>query len=192
MAENSLYPAFFRLFSKSEFGYHVSTHPMNEYTPVAGAFGTFKNWIDGNVAANTEISGFVDLLLPFFTGDTEYLYAIVYDMEDENATPRPRVTVPFTGKTGTSVTAAVPASQSTYTFRTTNFGLAKLVLLDAPVTTDFQPITSLASAPDMQDVLDYISDDEHCFRGRDQGRITTFVRATFKLNDELRKQYRLS
>lgn len=192
MAINSLFPAFFRLFSVSEFGAHISTHPCRTWSPSGGSIGSFKAWDDSDREAGDMMTDFVDLLLPFFTAETEYTQAIIYTMDDEDAEPLPRGFASFSGKTGTSVAAAVPASQSQYTFRTDNFGLAKLLFFDAPVTTDFLPITSLAASADLLALFNYLKADTNAFCGRDNGQFAQFVRGTFKLNDELRKQYRLA
>lgn len=191
MAANSLYPAFFRLFSQSAFAPHVSTHPTLAYTPVSGEDGTFENWESDNIDAGEMIEDFVDLLLPFYDATTEFLTAIIFTQGSAEAEPQPRRTISFTGKTGTSIAAVVPASMSQYTFRTDNFGLAKIVMLDAPVTTNFLPITSLSASVALGDLFDFLTDTTKAMAGRDNGRIDAFIRGTFKINDELRHQYRL-
>jgi hypothetical protein len=191
LAINSLFPAFFRLFSTSEFAPHVSTHPTREWDNSGGDAGSFLAWDNSDVDAIDMITDFVDALLPFYTAETSFNQAIIYNMADENAPPLPRGFVSFTGKVGSSVVAAIPASQSMYTFRSSNFGLLKVVMLDAPVTTDFQPFTDIASSAALEDLFDIMKLDTNAFAARDNGQPAQFIRATFKLNDELRHQYRL-
>lgn len=188
MATNSLFPSFFRLFSQSEFAPHVGTYPTRLYDV---GDESFDSHLGAPVDAATMIGDFVDGLLPFYTGDTEFNQAIIYNMDAPDAPPRPVGFVSFTGKVGTNGGAAIPASQSMYTFRTTEFTLLKIVMLDAPVTTDFKPFTDLADSAALGDLFDIISDTGNAFTSRGGGRPNQFVRATFKLNDELRHSYRL-
>lgn len=191
MAIHSLFPAFFRLFSQSEFGPHISTIPTLSWNTSAAPAGRFIAWDGSDRDAADMITDFVDLILPFFTPDTEYQSATIYTMADIDALPQPRAFVNFTGKVGSSADPAVPASMSTYSFRTTNFGLMKLVFLDAPVTTNFLPFTSLASSVPLTNLFNFMSDEANAISARDNGRPAQFIRATFKINDELRKSYRL-
>ena len=175
----------------SEFAPHISTHPCRAWSPAGGDQGSFSAWDSSDVDAIDMINGFVDVLQPFYTGDTSFDQAIIYTMADELADPQPRGFIAFTGQVGTSADPVNPAAMSTYTFRTDNFGLLKIIMLDAPVTAEFQPFTDIASSADLGALFDYIKADTKAFAGRDNGQPAQFVKATFKLSDELRHAYRL-
>lgn len=193
MAIHSLFPAFFRLFYTSVYAPHIMTIPTKAWdSGGGGGAGSFTSWAGPPIDAATMIEGFVDLLLPFHVASTNFGQAIVYTMDDEDAPPRPRAFIAFTGKVGTSVLPVNAAAQSMYTFRTTTFGLLKIIFLDAPVTSGFLPISIVTPGSELADLNDYLMLDANAFAGRDNGQPNGFVHATFKLNDELRKSYRLS
>ncbi len=187
---NSLFPAFFRLFYQTAQAAHVATVPTREWSPGGGGGGgSFDSWAAGPVDAATMIEGYVDLLLPFCVNTTTYKECIIYTMDSPTAPPRPRGFITFTGKTGSSGGAAIPASMGQYVLRTDTFGLFKVVFLDQPVSSNFLPINTVTPASELDDLIQYLADDGNAFAGRDGGQVLGFVHATFKLNDELRKQY---
>lgn len=193
MPTNSQFPAFFRLFSVSAFSPHISSMCTTEWdSGGGGGAGSFASWGGGPVDAADMIEAYVDALLPFYNADTEFTQAIVYTMASETDPPRPRAFLTFTGKVGTNVGSVNPASQGMYTFRTVDFGLLKIVMLDAPVTVAFAPINSVVPASPLEALTNLLTDDANAFSGRDNAQPLGFVHATFKLNDELRKSYRLS
>lgn len=187
---NSLFPAFFRLFYESAQAAHIATIPTLEWTPGgAGAAGSFASWGGTPRDAADMIADYVDLLRPFCVASTEYTGAIIYTMDTPTAPARPRASSSFTGKTGTSLLVAQPASMGQYVFRTDTFGLLKIVFLDQPVTTNFLPIKTVAGGSELAALRDFLIDDNNSIAGRDGGQPMGFIHATFKLNDELRKQY---
>lgn len=190
---HSLFPAFFRLFYVSQYAPHIMTMPTKVWdSGGGGGAGSFTSWGGPPVDASVMIEAYVDTLLPFFTADVEFTQAIVYTMDDEVAPPRPRAFIAFTGKIGTSILPVNPAAQSMYTFRTVDFGLLKVVLLDAPVTSGFLPINVVTPGSELAALSNLLANDSYAFSGRDNAQPSGFVHATFKLNDELRKSYRLS
>jgi hypothetical protein len=186
LAENSLFPAFFQLRVVSEFGTHFHNIPTREYDVNANEF---LNWNDVPVSATDMIEDYVDLLLPFHVASTEVVVAIIYTLENETAPPEPRTFITLTGKVGTNTASVVPASEGIYTFRSTNFGLHKIVFLDAPVTSDFLPFDFLSSSAALANLFNLISDEDNAFAARDGGRPAQFVRASFGLNKALQKKY---
>lgn len=187
---NSLFPAFFRLTYKTAQSTHIATIPTREWTPGGGGgAGSFSTWAGPQIDADVMIGGYVDLLLPFCVASTSFINSTVYTMDSPTDPPRPRAFLVFTGKVGTSVNPAQPASMGQYVFRTVTFGLLKIVFLDQPVTVNFLPISVVTTGEPLEDLSDYLVADANAFAGRDGGQPLGFVHATFKLNDELRKQY---
>lgn len=186
MTPHSLFPAYFQLRVLSAFGTHFHSIPTREYNV---ATGEFLNWNDVGIDATDMIEDFVDLILPFHVSTTTVLGATIFTLADEDDPPQPRAFVSFTGKDGTSVAAATPASEGVYTFRTTNFGLLKYVFLDAPVTDDFLPFEDISDSAALVNLFGLVSDATNAFAGRDNGRPNQFIRANFGLNKALQKKY---
>ncbi len=186
---NSLAPAFFRLFETTAQSIHVRTVPTLAWNP-GGSFGTFLTWNAGTIDGDDAINDYIAKLLPFMISTTSINSAIIYTQADAESPARPRAAFDIVGATGTSSDPAQPASQGLYIFRTDAFGLSKVTFLDQPVTTNFLPITSMPGSGALPDLFVLLKDGDHPYAGRDNGRINTFVKATFKLNDKLRDEYR--
>jgi len=187
---NSLFPAFIRIFEHSANASHVRTVPTLLWTPPTPGndFGTFDTWNAGSIQAEDQVTDLVTQLKEFVPSTYHFDSAIIYTMADETADPLPRISIDL-GVAGTG-DPGVPACQGTYTWRTSEFGLLKVVILDGTPTTDFLPFT-VEGAPGGQprDLGDLLRDDDHGFAGRDGGQVTSFLRATFTLNESLRREY---
>jgi len=97
----------------------------------------------------------------------------------------------FTGMEGT---AAVPgwtkAVQLTMTVRSTLFGIAKYVFLDAASGDNYNPIRTPDSS--MTNMLTVLNDVTNGWAARDNGRPENFLGLTKTLNEKLRKAYRMT
>jgi len=186
---NSLYPAFVRIEYHSDRGPHLMTIPTREYSPVSDEF---TNWIDFGIDAPTMINALTDLLLPLFTNVTSIDRYTIYTMETPTS---PALPVAFgdIGDTGTSVsTENHVAVQETWSFRTTEFGTFKLVLLDAPASVDFLPIRDPTGITAVENLIAELTDTTNAWSGRDNARPAQFVQIAYTLNEKLRREYRLN
>jgi hypothetical protein len=195
MAENSLFPASVHLFYRTENAPHMATIPVNEWSFPSGGHdqGTFLTWEDTEIDVDDMVNGLVDLYLPFFYTTTNFTHYIVNTYEDADAPARPQINKKLTGKVGTGGTT-IPAAQATFNFKTTGFGVFRLVMLDARVSATFQPVEDLVSPTydDEAAIVDYVVDPANAFRGRDELKPSILVRITYTLNEKLRDSYHLS
>jgi hypothetical protein len=135
---------------------------------------------------------FIALLLPFYHTSTNFTSYVINTYASSTAPARPQISVPLTTAAGTGG-ATIPAAQATFNFKTTNFGAFKLVMLDAQVSSTFQPLEALVSPADDDEIAlrDYVVDPAWAFSGRDGFRPQLLKRVTYTLNEKLRKSYHL-
>lgn len=192
MAPNSLYPCSVLFDYHTAFAPHKMILPLNEWSPISGGHpaGTNTDWTSGQVDTDDMVVGLVDLLLPFYPNTTVFDSYTIFTYASPTDPARPQVTVPIVFGTG-SGSAGTPAAQATFNFKTTGFGVFKLVMLDILPGSNFQPVTSFPSpAYDTTIALrDYLISTANAFRGRDNNRISLLKRITYTLNEKLRKEY---
>lgn len=194
MTPHSLFPAHVKILYHSEYGQHVMTLPTLEWlsSPDTGGSGSFRDWLGGDTDAHTMIEDLVTLFLPFFKPATVFDMYTVYTMADEDAIPMP-VASQALALDGTSVqTAWHKAVQTTFTFRTDNFGIAKLVFLDAPSGGLFDRILGFDGSAEALAILAELSDDTKGWSGRDNGKPNALTQIAYTLNEKLRRQYSMN
>lgn len=186
---NALGPYFVRANYHYILGPHTMTIPTNIWNP-DGGFGTFEAWDSGAPAADTMIEDLVTLMLPFFDPNTVFDNWTIFKQLLPTDEPTPMMGANFTGMVGTNSGASWSAAvELIITARTTNFGIAKLDFLDGASGNNFNPITAFTGA--IAAVVTEWSDPANAWRGRDNGRVNTFLKMTVNLNQKLRKTYRL-
>lgn len=194
MAENSLYPAFVRINYHSPYGVHTMTIPTLgwDYSGGTPLGGIFAAWDASDREAVDMISDFVNLIKPFFLATTTFDNFTIYTMASAEADPTPV----FAGELaidGTSVeTEWAKAVQMTWTFRTSLFGIFKLVFLDVPSASGFDKILSFGASPEAEAVRDYLAADTNGFAGRDGGQVSVLDQISFTLNEKLRREYHMN
>lgn len=195
MAVHTLYPCSCALRYHSAYAPHVMTIPLTAWSPVSSGHdsGTNLAWDSSQVDTKDMITGLVDLLIPFFDTNTHFDGYTIFTYATITGPALPQSEATFMGKVGTS-SATIPASMASYIFRTAGFGSARIILLDTVVTSTFQPKTVLLSPADDDEIalINYWMDDGNAFAGRDGTQVTFWRKITYKLNDALRKEYRLS
>lgn len=190
---NSLSPAFFRLFYHTAFGVHTQTIPTLAWDADLGTNGAggYLNWLGAEVDAQDMIFAIVEELNDFMPSTAVYDNAIIYTQADAEADALPQASVDL-GEAGTGMGADVPASQTTMTLRTTNFGIFKLIWFDATPNTDFLPQRSLPGSGQPLDLYNVVTSTSWAFAGRDNGRPNQFIQVSYTLNEALRRAYRLN
>ena len=194
MTQNSQYPGFVEIFYHTLWGQHsmeVCHHGWN-YAGGSPESGEFNTWDDGVVEADVMINDFVDTLLPFFLPTTTFDTYTIYTMADEDADPTP-VYAAALDLDGTSIeTEWAKAVQTTFTFRTESFNIAKLVLLDTPSAAGFDKILSFGASVEALAILAELSDETNGWSARANSRINTLVQISYTLNETLRRSYRMN
>lgn len=190
---NSLYPAFVRIEYHSAFGPHTMTIPIKGYDgDISGdTAGNIPTWAGGSIAADDMVEALVDVLKALFDDDTHFDSFTIFTMASAEADPRPAYSQALT-QVGTA-TASVwnKAVEKTLTFRTTEFGLAKLTLMDAGNDGTFPLITPGTATTEVNDIIDEFTAVANGWSGRDNGRPSQFIQMSATLNEKLRRAYRL-
>lgn len=194
MAPNSLFPCSAQIFYRTINAPHMMVVPLREWSPISGGHpaGTNLNWNDVQVDTDDMIVDFIALLLPFYHTTTSFSSYVINTYANATAPARPQISVPLTTAAGTGG-ATIPAAQATFNFKTTGFGAFKIVMLDAQVSSTFQPLEALVSPANDDEIAlrDYVCDPDWAFSGRDNLRPALLKRVTYTLNEKLRKSYHL-
>lgn len=188
MAPNSTFPGFVEFDYHSEFGAHKMRVCTGQWSPGAG-FGTFLAWDATNVDAETMCDDYIADVKKFFRATTVFDGWTIFTQ----ASPTARA-LPMTGKrvtvAGTSVLANQynKATQATWTFFTTLFGIFKIVMLDVE-TVGFEKITSTSASADELAFIGALQDSAKSWSGRDNAKPQSFKQIAFTLNESLRRKY---
>jgi len=189
---NSLYPAFVVIDEHSAFGAHKRTLPTRAWTGTTGSPGEWVCWDTSVADPASMIEPFVDLLAACFLATYNFDGYTIYTMDDPEAKPQPRYSaildVPGTLASGDDVRA----SQGTMTFRTTAFGIFKLLFLDSVPSGDFLPQLPGSFTAAQLAVADRLAAEGDAWAGRDGGKIDYPLGLTWTLNEKLRRAYRLN
>lgn len=194
MAPNSLYPCSAEIFYRTPNAPHSMTIPLLAWSPISVGHpaGTNLNWNGVQTDTFDMLDNFVDTLLPFWGTGTTFSHFEVSTYATPTSPKRPVATSTMTGKVGTGATP-IPAAQATFNFKTTDFGTFKIVMLDAKVSSTFQPLEALVSPANDAEIAvrDYLIDPEFAFSGRDGFQPSLLKRITYTLNEQLRASYHL-
>ena len=196
MAENSLFPAFVKIYSHSAYAPHVNIIPTTEYHLPDGshATGYFERHSDGSaVGAGAMVEELVTDMLPFFKATTVFDNWTVFTMDSPTARPLPVFSAAFDSFVGTSAsTTWAKAVEHIFTFRTEAFGIMKLVLLDAPSGNSFDKTLDLGGSGAAFEIASDLSNPDNAWSGRDGSLPLTFLQFTTNINQKLRKSYRMT
>lgn len=193
--ENSLYPAFVRIDYTSQWGPHSMTIPSVPVEPTTIGGSVYQFILRGAaLPANVEgaVTDFVNLLKPKFEATTRFNAYTLFTMSAPDATPTP-VESNILGIPGVAGGASWDkAVQATLTWRTDEFGIFKMVLLDCISNNSFDKLTDLSADPSVEDLSDYVTAGVTWVAGRDGGRPNTFLQMAVTLNEKLRRSYRMN
>jgi len=191
MTEYSLRPAWIKLLYHDSHSPHVANIPVFNWnaSDAAGGSGSFVNHEDVLIDADAMILGYIDVLQPIFTADSHFDSYVIYLQPTADDIPTP-VAAKAIALPGTNVATYIPASQSTWTLRTTLGHFAKYVFLNTPVAPGFAKTYPSDLNADGLALVAYLTDVNNAFVGRDGGRPSSFVSATATLNEKLRRIYR--
>lgn len=192
MAPNSLSPASVVVAYHSAYGAHRMTIPTREWFPtgITGALGSFLAWDLTTIDGELMITNLINELAAVLQSTCAFDFVTVYTKDDADAPNIPRASLPISIP-GTSVSTGQSAAVSTsFLFKTTGNGIAKLVLLDSPIGSNwFAPILPASFGSLITDISDEFESASNAWSGRDDNRPDSCFKVTFDLNDKLQKQY---
>ncbi len=152
--------------------------------------GTFDTWNGGSVAADEMIQDFVELLLPFYAADTEFLGATLFHVPVADGPANPVRQFAFTGAIGTDVSASwAQAVQISINMRTQSFNQMRVVLLDAVSGNDFSK--QFAPNVNVAPLVAMLINGDKGWAGADNARPFGFESTTLTLNEKLRRAYHM-
>jgi hypothetical protein len=190
---NSLYPAFVVLDYTSAYAPHKMTIPTRAWTAPSGIFtyGSYPKWDDDSeIDALDMVNDFATVLAGAWKNTATITTFTWYTMASPTARPLPQLATTV-AIAGTNVsTAQDKARQHTITWRTTTFGISKIVVLDAPAA-DFDRIADVTDVAWVEDINDELTSVDKAWSGRDGGRPNTFLQVSVTLNERLRRAYRM-
>jgi hypothetical protein len=190
---NSLYPAAVKVEHTSAYSIHLLTLPTRAYTPPGGLFtdGSFLDWDDDDLDAFAMVNDLFTLIAELYPATSHFGIATIYTYDTPTSPGVPVHTMDL-DIDGTLVsTAWAAAVQQTWTFRTTEAGIAKLTFLDIPTDNDFSRVAVLPPASDQLAVAQEFMSTDAGWSGRDNARPSVFLQASTTLNEALRRSYRL-
>lgn len=191
MASNDLAPGFIRLYYTSNGHPHVQVLPISfDSTPVAGTEPNLESRDGSAVAASAFMAAYLAVWRAIFPIATAWTGFEVYSKEilgDPQYIWGDDLTI--VGSNGSGVQSN---SQVTYTFRTNQGGVMRLVAMEAAIATTVRaPLRTTLAAPNGA-IATYILGATNCIIGRDGGFPISGIFITSKVNDALRKRYTLN
>lgn len=193
MGHNSLYPASIRLDYQTKYGLHSQTIPTAKIALDGGVYKFVKEDLTVIGAVTTLIQAWVDVLKGFYPSTTSWLgwQAFTYATPTSPAIPFIAGALATSGTNASGNDTNSKATQATYTWRTDEFGIFKIILLDT-IVLDFNKITDVANAGYVAPVHAIVAGANTWMRGRDGGKPQTFLQMSRDLNDKLRESYRMN
>lgn len=195
MAENALSPAFIQINYHSVHGSHVMTRQTTAWTPPAGGFahGSFLNHDGIARDADDMIKDFVNLLAPKYATNAGFDNYIIYTQVDESSPPLIADLGDLSIAGTEADTGQDKASQATYSFLDTEGKKVKLVLLDYVNLVGYEPIGAYGDlSADEQAIVGAFINSANAWASRNDKKPQLFRRASFTLNDGLRRAYKMT
>jgi len=194
MAPNTLSPASFVIDYSTPYATHRMTVPTLAWlsTSITGALGSYAPWTGSNIDAEVMISDLIDLLKAFVLPTTSFNLITIYTKDDSDAPNIPRASKDIAVVGTSGGTGLAKAISTTFNFKTTGNGNAKLVLLDTPLGSGgFEPLFPSGFTTPVTDLSDLFTDPLAAFSGRDDNRPNILRKVSFDLNDKLQKSYHM-
>lgn len=189
MTPNSLYPGFIKLHHEAPKAEHIYTLPVKPFLSVGGDYWLEEKAVVGGENWVAALTRYITAIKPLIVTTQTFTYAELWTMATPTADPiyQDTATLNIAGTGGASM---VEASQITFSFRTSEGGNGKVVMLDQVLAVNAKyraPYTSVVGA-----VVTYLLSSQCCIFGRDGGYPVAVVKALTKTNDVLRRKYGLS
>lgn len=192
MAHNSLYPASLRIDYQSAYGLHSMTMPTAKIALDGGLYKFVKEDLTVIGVVDTLVTAYVNVLKTFFPAGVTFIgyQAFTYATPTSSAVPFISAALGIVGTSSVGASQESKATQATYTWRTNEFGIFKLVMLDR-VIASYEKVTNPADAQ-VAGIHAIVAGADTWLRGRDGGLPQTFLQVAFTLNEKLRKSYRMN
>lgn len=178
----------------SAFGFHKMALNALEWhgTPDVNGSGAIECHDATLIDTDDMVKALVALFAPFFPASVVFDNYIVFTYASPTDDPVPVASAALT-TIGTSATPGwSKAVQATLSFRTSLFGIAKIVLLDYDSQDSFDKTVVVPPATPLSALRDEFTASTNGWCGRDGGRPDTYISACVTLNEKLRQGYRMA
>lgn len=183
------FPFFFRFSYSTSYTFHVHTRGLRAVTSSgAGDAGTVVRWDDVEAATDDVIETYITNWLSYQPVSTSVLDYILYRVPSPGQAPEPLFASNVTG-TGAlgDLTGRAAGVQHMLTFRTSTFGLMKVVSLDRASGNTFGKRNTLSAAE--TGFRNYILSGAHAIMSAGNGRPISLHALNITLNDRLMRSY---
>lgn len=190
MTIHTLFPSFAKVAYHSAYAPHTQTIPTAQWlaTPNVGGAGAYPQWDTGTIDAKAMWDAYVALLQNVLPDTVTVDDILIYNMPEETSDPQPVAALSY-GVPGLDTGNGTPAAEATFSFRSTDFGLFKLVLLDITPSENFVPLKYPALSLANRNLIDFIMDEDNAISARDNTRPFQFINCTYGINDALHRKY---
>jgi len=188
---SSLFPGFIKLEYHSAYAPHVALWPTRGLDIIEGdpITSTIADWGAGQVLWTDMVDDLVAALADLVPATVIFDRATLFNVTGIDDDPQPIATYVVDVPGTEAAPGYTQAVQLTMVFRTTDFNISKVVLLDMASFDAFDKVISLAGQPALTAIADVWTSVTNGFAGRDNARPATFVAATKTLNEKLRRSY---
>lgn len=189
MTPHSSFPGYILLEYLSSKGPHGAKIHTKAWNSGVGTLGGYEAWDTTPIPVETMVDDLVAVLVPHLPTTTTFTQATAYSIAAPEDAPAIPVWQAALADAGTNVGGQTDAAMATFSFKTTGFGDARLVLLDIAAPADFIP-----RAPANFTTADTDLEAEFCaldkaWSGRDNLRPNQLRRVVFGLSQVLRHKY---
>jgi len=188
----SVAPAFVKTNYHSIYGIHAAVVPTLAWMDTPGDAGSFETHGGGIVDAQDMIENLYTALAGILPDTAVFDNFIIYTQPDPDELPTPAAQGNLAIPGLDSTPGWAQATQVTMSFRTSNFGVMKIVTLDAATNNDFSKTSTLPISGVLFTVFGLLTVDTNGWAGRDNGQVQGFISQTITLNEKLRRAYRLA
>jgi len=191
---NSPAPTGILINSRSLYGFHKQYVKALDWspTPDTNGAGFLNTWDSAGIDTDDAVQAFVTALCPFFPTSYSWQNYVVFTYPTPESQPEPMASGTLT-QVGTSATPGwSKAVQITISLRTSLFGQARIVLLDADSQDNYDKSTIVPGASPLETLINLFTDDANPWSGQDNGQPQTYLSSTVTLNEKLRRAYRMT
>lgn len=193
MTEGTLSPAYFVLNYHSIYGSHKATIPTLQWYPtnITGNLGSFETWNAGTVDAEEMIQTYADNMMQFYAATASTDSAEIWTKDTPTSPAYPRRQYPIISAGTDTVGTWQKATQAQWIVRCADFSIAKYVFLDFNSHGSWDSLSDISGSPDSITFLNHLTDADQAFSSRKDSQPNGIIKITYKLNDQLRKEYEM-
>lgn len=192
MPTDKLYPAYVRIEYVTPTTQHTMTRPTLQWNGDGiGDPGTFNAHVGAPVPGDTMVEDFIDAMMQLYLPDCNSVAYTIFNVPEVGEDPQP-----VFGKNYSSVGGAVETDAgsskawvNTMQFRTSNFGLARVNLMEAARYGADGKFTAPLAGSYAAFAAEF-SDETNGWAGRDNGRPAVYLNSIWKPNDRLIREYK--